>query len=238
MKTNILRLTLLSVGCLAAFSLSSLNAQTPTTDGNATNAVPLQTTPPSQNPDVPNSVAKPARTVATGGTETTLTAGQSMTVAADDTGGTKTTGVAAMPLSNADERFVKKAATAGEYEIALSRQASTSATNAQVRTYAATLVKQHEKMSTELLTLATRRGATLVSDDKHLDDLASLSKKTGNNYDGAYIGDMVDAHEDAISLFETASKSKDSDIAAFAVQYLPALKEHLAQAKQLEKLAK
>lgn len=149
---------------------------------------------------------------------------------------TRTSGVVVGPeLARSDYKFVKKASACGAYEIAISQQASTQASNAQVRAYAATVVRDHERMSRELNTLAARRGAVVPVDHKHHDDLADLGKKTGTAYDEAYLDDIIDSHEDAISLLDKASKSEDTDVAAFAVQYLPAMRDHLARAKQLDK---
>ncbi len=47
---------------------------------------------------------------------------------------------------------------------------------------------------------------------------------------------MVEAHEDAVSLFEKAAKSEDADIAAFAQKYLPKLQAHYTAAKDLKKM--
>lgn len=138
-------------------------------------------------------------------------------------------------LTRADHRFVKKASACGAFEIAISRQASTQAANAQVRDYAAGLVREHERMQRELSTLAARRGASVPA-EKPRGEVADLAKKTGDDYDEAYLDDIIDAHEDTIGLLEKASKSKDTDIAAFAVQYLPGVRDHLARAKQLNKL--
>jgi putative membrane protein len=139
-------------------------------------------------------------------------------------------------LSRADQRFVKKAVACSDYELALSRQASTQASNAQVRAFAAGVVRDHERMNRELTTFAARRGVMLPPSQRHQEDLADLGKQTGDDYDDAYLDDMIDSHEDAIDLLEDASKSGDTDIAAFAVQHLPAMRDHLARARQLEKL--
>lgn len=138
-------------------------------------------------------------------------------------------------LTRADHKFVKKANACGAYELAISRQASTQASNAQVREFASNVVRDHERINKELTTLAARRGAVIPVEHKHHDDVADLAKKTGNDYDEAYLEDIIDSHEDAIDLLEKASKSQDTDIAAFAVNHLPTLRDHLARAKQLDK---
>ena len=49
---------------------------------------------------------------------------------------------------------------------------------------------------------------------------------------------MKSDHEDAVKLFEKASKSDDLEVAAFAQKTLPALLHHLEMAKDLKKTVK
>lgn len=139
-------------------------------------------------------------------------------------------------LSRSDHKLLRKASVCSAYETAISQQATTRATNAQVRTFAQDLARDHERISRDLDSLAARRGALFPVENKHADDVADLAKKTGNDYDEAYLEDIIDSHEDAIKLLEKASKSKDAEVAAFATTYLPVIRDHLAKAKQLEKL--
>jgi putative membrane protein len=136
-------------------------------------------------------------------------------------------------LTRSDHRLLKKTAAANEYEITISRQAATRASVPDVRSYAEMLVRDHETMNRELTALLARRGIMLRGERKYEDELAELSAKTGTNYDKAYLDDMIDAHEDGIRVLEKASKSEDTDVAALAVQYLPALRDHLARAQEL-----
>lgn len=138
-------------------------------------------------------------------------------------------------FKRSDHRLVKKAAACNDYEIALSRQAVTRSTDAQVRAYAENLIRDHERMGRELTTFAARRGVTLSENRKYQNDLDDLADEKGDDYDEAYLEAMIESHERAIKVLEKASKSSDSDLAAFAVQHLPTMKDHLARAKQLEK---
>lgn len=140
----------------------------------------------------------------------------------------------ASDLTRGDQRLLKKIAKANEYEIALSRQAATRSSNTQVRTFAEMLVREHEKVGNELTTFAARRGVMIPpAGDRYRDDLMGLANETGNDYDEAYLDDMVDAHEDAIELFEDAAESDDAEIAGFATKHLPSLRDHLQRARQL-----
>lgn len=134
------------------------------------------------------------------------------------------------------QRILKKSAAVNINEIALSREALSRSTNPRVRAFAEMMVRDHDRMGRELTTLAARRGVMLADSGSSPENSAELSQKTGIAYDQAYIEEMIAGHEDAIALFEKASRSKDPDIAAFAVQYLPTLREHLTHSLQLEEL--
>ena len=57
---------------------------------------------------------------------------------------------------------------------------------------------------------------------------SDLSKKTGKDFDKAYVSSMIDDHKNDIKSFEKAIKFlRDSDLKAFAVKTLPVLKKHL-----------
>ncbi len=137
-------------------------------------------------------------------------------------------------FSRSDRRWVKKAAALNAFEIALSRQAAGRSTNLQVRSYAEQIVRGHERMGRELSTLAARRALVLPTTYNHQNDLDDLAKESTEDYDEDYLEEMIESHEDSIKVLEKASKSRDSDLAAFAVQHLAAMRDHLARAKQLE----
>lgn len=141
------------------------------------------------------------------------------------------------PTLRSDQRLMQKAAATNAYELAISRQAFAQATHPEVRAFAEMMVRDHERMDRELTALAARKGITVVRDDPRLqDDVLDLARKTGVDYDQAYLEEMIDGHEDAIKTMEKTAQSRDPDVAAFAVQYLPALNEHLSRARQLEAL--
>lgn len=135
-------------------------------------------------------------------------------------------------LSHFDKGFFEKAAKSGMKEVAVSQAAMDRLMNPQVRDFANSMVSDHTAANNELSALAARKGVTLpVADPKYTEKWGQKDK----NVDKAYIHEMVDDHEEAVKLFEKASKSDDPDIAAFAQKTLPALQHHLAMAKSLKK---
>ncbi|WP_167346234.1 DUF4142 domain-containing protein [Pedobacter ginsenosidimutans] len=76
----------------------------------------------------------------------------------------------------------------------------------------------------------TANGATEADVTNAIKKLNNLS---GASFDKAYIGMMLVDHQDAVALFEKASKSTDNDVKAYANKYLPTLRKHLKQVNTL-----
>lgn len=156
--------------------------------------------------------------------------------AAEVTGATATTTTTTVDntkLAHHDRAFFEKAAKSGMKEVAVSQAVMGNLTNQSVRDFANTMVTDHTAANTELMALAARKGVTLP-----MNDTAKLTEKwseKGGNVDKKYVHEMVEDHEDAVKLFEKASKSEDADIAAFAQKTLPTLQHHLGMAKDLKK---
>lgn len=73
-----------------------------------------------------------------------------------------------------------------------------------------------------------------MSNDRHV--RALMDKKQGEDFDKAFVKRMVKEHEEAVKLLEKATEDKDhgESVRAFANKHLPALRDHLRQAKQIE----
>lgn len=70
----------------------------------------------------------------------------------------------------------------------------------------------------------------------HQEKLDRLQTLSGASFDQQYVMDQVMAHRDAIRLFQTVAVSNRADMAPFqpfAVQTLPALRQHLQHAEAL-----
>ncbi|HVU16655.1 MAG TPA: DUF4142 domain-containing protein [Candidatus Didemnitutus sp.] len=140
---------------------------------------------------------------------------------------------AADSLKHSDRAFIEKAAKAGQKEVQLGEIAAQRATNPQVREYAEMIVSDHKAANEELTALAERKGVMLPAADVNV---SKWNEKKTSSFDKDYVDEMVDDHDDAISLFEKGAKSEDPDIAAFAQKYLPKLQAHYTQAKSFKKM--
>jgi putative membrane protein len=100
------------------------------------------------------------------------------------------------------------------------------------------MVKDHQETSAELKAMVDggKVKATLPTalDAEHQKQLDELKAKSGKDFDSAYDHMQVQAHEEAVALFEQYARDGDNpDLKAWAAKTLPHLKEHLAMAKRL-----
>jgi putative membrane protein len=135
-------------------------------------------------------------------------------------------------LKHHDRSFMMKAAKAGNKEIAVSQAVMDKLSNPQLKTFAQSMITDHTAAGADLSALAASKNVTLPQPDPSIAE--DWSKKTGD-IDSKYVKEMVSDHEEAVKLFEKATKSTDADIAAFAQKTLPTLQHHLMMAQDLGK---
>lgn len=140
-----------------------------------------------------------------------------------------------------DADFAVKAADGGMMEVALGRLAQTKGSTAEVRTFGGNMVTDHSAANAELKALAAQKNITLpdtLSQDKQ-DKYNDLAKKSGMDFDKAYIDFMVDDHKDDIDEFQKeADKGNDPELKNWASQKLPTLRHHLMMAEDAQKMVK
>ncbi len=130
--------------------------------------------------------------------------------------------------------FLVNAANAGMAEVQLGTIAQQKATNPAVKNFASMMVMDHTAANDQVKSLASQKNVTLPTavsegNQKVLDD---LNKKSGRDYDRAYMKRMVDDHQEAVNLFERAiNDAKDPDVSGFADKTLMKLRAHLDSAK-------
>ena len=142
-------------------------------------------------------------------------------------------------VGRADRSFIEKAMRGGLLEIKAAQLAQSNAADESVKKYAQQLINDHTAANKELSDLAGRKGVSLADLDRDDHNFKSLSKKTGADFDKAYVDHAVKDHKEDIELFEKASrKSEDPDVAAYAARQLSVLHQHEQMAQDLEKSLK
>jgi putative membrane protein len=141
-------------------------------------------------------------------------------------------------LSRGDANFVKEAAQGGLMEVKMGQSAKDHASSADVKNYGEMLVKDHSKANERLTQLASQKGVNLAKEveHKHTDNIMDMEKKSGADFDRAFIEHAVKDHRKDISKFERASRDlNDSELKAFATETLPKLRAHLQEAERIAK---
>lgn len=131
--------------------------------------------------------------------------------------------------------FVKGAALGGIAAIELAKLAQSKSQSANVRSFAARVLKERQAIQAELAAVAKREKldvpGSLVYEDEQM--VSAMAEKSGAQFDAAYVRQMSVESARAIGLFESAAKMQDSRLAAFAKKSLPTLEEHQRLATEL-----
>jgi len=155
---------------------------------------------------------------------------------ATDTTNKMSTGT--MSVDKSTSEFMTKVADVGMTEVKLGQMAQDKGMSQRVKDFGAMMVKDHTAAGDELKSMARQKNVTLpetMSND-HQKKTDDLNKKTGKDFDKAYMKAMVDGHQSTVNDFEKASKdTKDADVKAWVDKTLPTLKMHLDSAKAIHK---
>ena len=141
-----------------------------------------------------------------------------------------TTSAAVDPASITEPAdFANMAAISNMFELESSTLALERATGEEVKTFAEQMIADHTKAAQEMLPAATEEGLTPPEDldDRHQDMLDQLSDLEGEEFDMAYIQAQVQAHDEAVALFEAYSTNgAEGPLKEFATATLPTLQMH------------
>jgi putative membrane protein len=139
--------------------------------------------------------------------------------------------------AKSDEAFMKDAAHAGAAEIEASKLAVSKARNADVKSFANSMIEDHTKVANELKALAASKNVKLPEGPSiaQKSELKLIDAGDNDKFDERYAKQFgVKAHEDTIKLFEDAAKNaKDPEVKAWAEKTLPGLRHHLEMAQGL-----
>lgn len=137
---------------------------------------------------------------------------------------------------SADAAFVKKAAQGGLAEVELGQLATQKASSDDVKKFGQRMVDDHGKANDQLKQVAEQQHIDIPTQPNAKDKAtkARLEKLSGEQFDRAYMKDMVKDHRKDVAEFEKASKTaKDPSVKSFAEQTLPTLREHLKEAERI-----
>jgi putative membrane protein len=135
--------------------------------------------------------------------------------------------------------FVAKAAASDMFEVAAGKLAAAKGVNPEVKKFGKEMVDAHTKSTAALKEAIASSGQTLTPPAALPSDLQAklddLKGKSGADFDKAYMTLQVNAHQDALNLFQRYAQ--DGDVAAirnFAAATAPVVQAHLTHAKGVE----
>jgi len=132
--------------------------------------------------------------------------------------------------------FAVVAASSSLLEIRSSELALTKVKNQDAKNFAQQMVAEHQKSYQELKTLLNGKNQSIGTEllPKHQRKYSKLMAEDPKEFDDTYMEVQVDAHREAVELFENAARShQDNDLRAFAERNLPNLRKHLESARKI-----
>ncbi len=154
---------------------------------------------------------------------------------------TERTGVnSVVRVSPSTQDFVTEAAVGDMFEIESSKLAQQKATDTATKDFAAKMIEDHTKTSTELKRMVSggkvKAKVPAAMDSSHKSMMDKLVKLNGDDFNKKYHDDQGSAHKSAVGLFERYSKGgKNPGLKDWAGKTLPTLKDHLKMAQDLDK---
>ncbi|HVP85097.1 MAG TPA: DUF4142 domain-containing protein [Rhizomicrobium sp.] len=149
------------------------------------------------------------------------------------------------------KQFRNQVAASDAFEVTSAKIAQTHATDAQIKDFAAMMIRDHTASTDKLVALG---GISKASLEKQMEpgkdgkfanndlfsmsqanELNSLNSKSNADFDKTYMDDQVSAHKDAVSMLEGYAKNGDNaKLKAFAAEVLPTVKNHLEVAQKID----
>ena len=143
----------------------------------------------------------------------------------------------AATLGRTTDGFVTNAAVGGMYEIEAGKLAQQMGKSDAVKTFGATMVKDHTATSEKLKAILPTSGANVTPpatlDERHQGMIDNL-KAAGDNFDNVYASQMKAGHEEMLTLMNTYAEHGDNTaLKAFAAETAPKVQMHLDMANKL-----
>jgi putative membrane protein len=139
-------------------------------------------------------------------------------------------------LSKQDRQYFSSLAQANLAEVQAGKAAQDRAKSDEVKQFGEHMVEDHSKMLEEQQTLAKSKGVQLPKQPNKEQQAAmkKLQSAKGEQFDRAFMSQMVKDHEKALKLAQAAAKNaKDPQLKALAEKAAPEIEKHLQMAKQI-----
>lgn len=138
-------------------------------------------------------------------------------------------------LDKKDAQYLRRMGEADLAEVEAGKLAQQKASSAEVKKFSQHMVDEHGKGMKEGESLARSKGQEMPKSPakKHQAAMKKLQGLSGDEFDRAYMKQMVQDHQEALKLVKDAAQNaKDAEIRAAAEKKAPIIQEHLDMAKQ------
>jgi len=136
-----------------------------------------------------------------------------------------------------DQKFAKKAAAGGMFEVMLGGVAQKNAEAPDVKEFGSMMVTDHGKAGEELAAIAAKEGIKLPAKlpKKLQAKVDKISGLTGKAFDAAYVSEMVADHKKDLAEFKAAATSlSDPALKEFAEKTSAVIEKHLSAIQKIQ----
>jgi len=165
------------------------------------------------------------------------TANDTMSAVKDTTG--HVVGTASAEMTTSLKGFVDAAAVSDMYEVEAGKIAVERSKSADVKQFAGKMITAHTGTTDTLKATLTRINAAVTPpstlDNRHQGMIDELRGAKDEDFDGRYLAQQVDAHNEALILMRGYAKDGDTkDVKTFANKTQKAVQMHLNMAQKLK----
>ena len=139
-------------------------------------------------------------------------------------------------LAKQDQQYFREMAQDNMAEVEAGKLAQQQASDEQVKEFGEQMVKDHGQMLQAQKKMASAKGVEMPKQPKkeHQAAMKKLQKAEGEQFDTAFMSQMVKDHEKSLKqVREAAKNAKDPELKAMAEKAAPVIEKHLQMAKQL-----
>lgn len=146
------------------------------------------------------------------------------------------TGKSPSTINSTDQQFIRHVAANALMDVELGKLATKKSLSNDVKKYGQQMIDDHTKASDHLRQLAAKKGMTLAPKlpGSALATRNRLNKFSGDQFDAAYMEEMLKDHKQDVEDFRREGKmTSDPDIRGFVTETLPILEDHLKKAEAI-----
>ena len=135
-----------------------------------------------------------------------------------------------------DDQLLRKLHHINQEEIKAGQLAQEKGSSRDVKTYGATLVRDHQKADQDVTTLARKMNLNVeekrpdaehqAKQHVHENKMEQLQKMSGKDFDRGFAQMMVNGHREAIEMVKEARNTAKPEVKSFLERVLPTLQQH------------